>query len=70
MNYAQIKIDGYLKTDSSIKLNHAGKIVPLGSDGKYIIKSIEMKQEGTWILKANINNLGQADTITYQIKVN
>lgn len=70
LNHAQIKLSGYLKTDSSKRLNHAGKIMPLGSDGKYIIKSVEVGQKGIWILKANINNMGKQDTITYEIEVN
>lgn len=69
LNHAQIKLSGYLKTNPSIKLTHAGRIVPLGSDGKYIIKSVEVKQKGIWILKANITNVGKQDTITYEIEV-
>jgi len=69
LNYAQIKLIGYLKTNPSVTLNHSGKIVPLGSDGKYIIKSVEVSQKGIWILKANINNTGNQDTITYEIEV-
>ena len=69
LNHAQINLSGYLKTNPNITLNHAGKIMPLGSDGKYIIKSVEVGEKGIWILKANIINMGKQDTITYEIEV-
>jgi len=70
LNYAQIQLNGHLRSNPSVKLDHAGRIVPLGSDGKYIIKSVKVKQKGIWSLSAIIDNLGKEDTITYEIEVN
>ncbi|MEM9847608.1 MAG: hypothetical protein AAF847_06945 [Bacteroidota bacterium] len=69
LNFAKIQLQGYLKNDRSINFSYNSQIVPLGNDGKYIIKSVEIPRAGTWIFEATINNTNQIDTFLFETKV-
>ncbi len=69
LNYAKIKLTGYLKADPSIKFNYMNPVFPLCSEGKYIIGFVKVKQSGIWVLEASVDNFGKKDMITYEIEI-
>lgn len=69
INYANVKLTGHLKNNPAIKFNYMGPVFKLCSEGKYIIGFVKVKDSGTWILNATIDNFGQKDSFTYEIEI-
>ena len=66
LNFAKVKLDGYLKDNNSVRLRRSVEAVPLGTDGKYIIKSISVPQKGTWQFNVTIDDEGETDNFTFE----
>lgn len=69
LNFATITLSGYLKDDPSISFTYGNAVFPLCTDGKYIIGFVKVKQAGTWVLQATIDNFGENDRLTYEIEI-
>ena len=44
-------------------------VFKLCSEGKYIIGFVKVKNNGTWVLNATIDDFGKKDSFTYEIKI-
>jgi len=69
LNFATITLEGYLKSDPSVKFKYGNAVFPLCTEGKYIIGFVKVQQAGTWVLQAHINNFGIEDQITHEIEI-
>jgi len=69
LNYAKIKVTGYLKSDPSVKFNYMEPVFPMCSEGKYIIGFAKVEHTGPWVLEASVQNFGTTDEITYEIEL-
>jgi len=68
LNFARVKLTGYLKSDPETKFNYMG-MNRLCKEGKYLIGFVKVKQSGTWILEASVDNFGITDTFRYEIAI-
>jgi len=69
LNFATITLNGYLKSNPSIPFNYGDTVFPLCTEGKYIIGFVKVKQAGTWVLEATVNNFGSKDHLTFEIEI-
>lgn len=69
LNFARIKLSGYLRDDKEVQFNYSSPIVSLGKDGKYIIQSVQIPQSGTWVFKAIIDDEQQTDAFVFETRV-
>ena len=69
INYAEVEVSGYFKEDPSIKFKYMNPVFKLCSEGKYIIGFVKVKNNGTWVLNATIDDFGKKDSFTYEIKI-
>ena len=70
LNFARIKLDGYLKSHPKTKFNYDGIVFSLCSEGKYIIGFVKVEQTGPWVLEASIENFSKKDTFKWEIEIN
>ncbi len=68
LNFARVKLHGYLKSDPNVKFNYMG-MNRLCTEGKYLIGFVKVKQSGVWVLEATVDNFGQSDSFTYEIEI-
>ena len=69
LNYANIRLDGYLKTKSNIKFKYQGGVFPLCTQGKYVIGFVKVQEAGIYVLDIIINNFDEQDKISYEIEI-
>ena len=69
INYARVKVSGYLKNDPSIKFRFMEPVFKLCSEGKYIVGFVKVKHSGVWVLDFVIDNFGEMDSITSEIEI-
>ena len=69
VNFANIKMDGHLKSNADIKFNYMFNVNRLCNEGKYVIGFVNVKNEGSYLLNFEIDSFGEVDTITAEIEI-
>jgi len=69
LNYAKIKLKGYLKANPDIKFKYMAPVIALCNEGKYVIGFVHVSQTGPWVLEVDINNKSTKDAFTHEITI-
>lgn len=69
LNYAKVKMSGYLKSDPSVKFSYVNPVFSMCNEGKYVIGFVRVRESGPWVLEFNISDKGKEDTFTQEIVV-
>ena len=69
LNFANITLSGYLKSNPATKFNYQHPVFPLCTEGKYIIGFVKTQQPGTWLIEATVNNFDHSDQFTSEITI-
>lgn len=69
LNYAKIKLKGYLKSDPNVTFNYINPVFSLCNEGKYVIGFVNVDQSGPWVLEAEIESKEIKDAFTYEVLI-
>jgi len=69
LNYADVELKGYFKTDPDIDFHFMNPVMKLCSEGKYIVGFTKVKHAGIYVLHFKIDNFGEQDKVMVEIEI-